>query len=90
MNMSVDDTGIIMAIVECFQKQRLPRVMEIKQKLDQGETLNEFDIEYLSEAIHDNCGFIPYLGRHPEYQALVSKVIHYYKLITDEALANEK
>jgi hypothetical protein len=90
MNMNIDDTGIIQAILECFQKQRLPRVMEIKQKLDRGETLNEFDIEYLSEAIHDNCGFIPYLGRHPEYESLVSRVIHYYKAITDEALSNEK
>ena len=88
--MKTDDTGIIMVIVEWFQKQRLPRVMEIKAKLDRGEALNEFDIEYLSEAIHDNCGFVPYLGRHPEYQALVSKVIHYYKQITDDALANEK
>jgi len=90
MNMKTDDTGIIMAIVECFQKQRLPRVIEIKTKLDQGETLNEFDIEYLSEAIRDNCGFVPYIARHPEYQTLVSKVIHYYKQITEEALANEK
>jgi len=90
MNMNIDDTGIIQAILECFQKQRLPRVMEIKQKLDRGDTLNEFDIEYLSEAIHDNCGFIPYLGRHPEYESLVAKVIHYYKAITDEALSNEK
>ena len=88
--MNIDDTGIIQAILECFQKQRLPRVMEIKQKLDRGDTLNEFDIEYLSEAIHDNCGFIPYLGRHPEYESLVSRVIHYYKAITDEALSNEK
>lgn len=88
--MNIDDTGIIQAILECFQKQRLPRVMEIKQKLDRGDTLNEFDIEYLSEAIHDNCGFIPYLGRHPEYESLVAKVIHYYKAITDEALSNEK
>lgn len=90
MNIETIDNGVIQAILECFQKQRLPRVVEIKQKLDDGETLNEFDIEYLSEAIHDNCGFIPYLGRHPEYKALVAKVIHYYKAVTDEALANER
>ena len=48
-----DDTGIIQVILERFEKQRLPRMIEIKQRLDQGNTLNEFELEYLSEAVHD-------------------------------------
>lgn len=90
MSVQINDIGIIQAILECFEKHHLPRVVEIKEKLDRGDILNEFDIEYMSEAIHDNCGLMPYLGRHPDYESLVSKVIHYYKSITDEALANER
>ncbi len=89
MNIQNEETGIIQVVLERFEKQRLPRMIEIKQQLDQGKTLSEFDIEYLSEAIHDARVLLPYLNRHPEYETLVSSVIHYYKLITDEALANE-
>jgi hypothetical protein len=90
MNRKNYDTGIILVALLRFEKHRLPRVTEIKQKLDQGDTLNNFDIEYLGEALNDARNLMPYLDRHPEYEPLVAKVIHYYKIITDEALANEK
>jgi hypothetical protein len=90
MNKNNHDTGIILVVLLRFEKQRLPRVTEIKQKLDKGDILTSFDIEYMSEALHDARHLMPYLDRHPEYEPLVSKVIHYYKIITDEALANEK
>jgi len=90
MNIQNDETGIIQVVLERFEKQRLPRMIEIKQLLDQGNTLSEFDIEYLSEALHDARELISYLDTHPEYEPLFSRVIHYYKIITDEALDNEK
>jgi len=86
----VNDTGIILVTLERFEKIRLPRINEIKEKLDHGDTLNEFNIEFLSEALHDTRELLPFLDRHPEYVPLISKVIHYYKTITDEALSNEK
>jgi hypothetical protein len=90
MTIEDNDTGIICVVLQHIGRQCLPRVIEIKEKLDQGETLNEFEIEYLSEALHDTRCLLPYLERHSEYMPLAIKVIHYYKLITDEALANEK
>lgn len=88
LNMMINDTGIIVAVLEHFEKQCLPRIVEIKQRLDDGLILNEFEIEYLSCALHDTQSTIPYLARHPEYEPLFSKLIHYFKLITDEALDN--
>ncbi len=90
MNKQINDQGIILVLLERFEKQRLPRVIEIKDKVDQGEVLDDFDIEYLGAALHDARELLPLLDRHPEYEPLVSRVIHYYKLITDEALQNEK
>ncbi len=84
------DTGIILVLLKGFEKQRLPRIIEIKLKLDYGETINEFELEYLSEALHDARMLLPYLERHPEYKPLLAKVIHFYKTVVDEALANEK
>jgi hypothetical protein len=90
MSMQIDDTGIIQVILERFEKQRLPRMIEIKQRLDDGNTINEFELEYLSEAVHDARALLPFLERNPEYEPLLSRVFHYYKIITDEALGNEK
>jgi len=90
MTNRIDDTGIIQVILIRLERQRLPRMSEIKRRLDQGKKLNEFELEYLSEAIHDARALLPFLEKHPEYEPLLSRVIHYYKIITDEALGNEK
>ncbi len=90
MSTKIDDAGIIQVILDRFEKQRLPRMSEIKQRLDQGNKLNEFEIEYLSEAMHDARALLPFIERHPEYEPLLSRVFHFYKIITDEALDNEE
>lgn len=84
------DSSIILAVLQNFEKQLLPRVIEIKQSLDDGNIINEFDLEFLSEALHEARSLMPYLERHPEYEPFVCKLIHYYKIITDEALDNER
>ena len=90
MDLQQHDTGIIIVLLQRFEKQRLPRIVAIEQRLDNGDNLSEFDIDYLSEALHDARRFLPYLDRHQEYRPLFTKVMHYYKEITDTALSNEK
>ncbi len=90
MNTKDSDTGIILVLIERFEKQRLPWLIDMQLKLDQGHLLNDIDIEYLSQALHDARLLLPYLDRHPEYEPLFAKVMHYYKSIAEQALANEK
>ncbi len=90
MSTPTDDTGIIQVILERFEKQRLPRMIKIKQRLDEGRKLSEFELAYLSMAVHDARSLLPFLERHPEYEPLLSRIFHYYKIISDEALGNEK
>lgn len=89
MNFKDSDTGIILVLIERFERQRLPWLIDIQLKLDQGSLLNDIDIEYLSEALHDARLLLPYLDRHPEYEPFFAKVMHYYKSIADQALVNE-
>ena len=84
------DTGIIIVLLQDFEQQRLPRIIAIEQRLDNGGNLSEFEIDYLSEALHDARKILPYLDRQQEYRPLLAKVMHYYKEITDTALSNEK
>jgi hypothetical protein len=84
------DAGLIQVLAERMEKQRLPRALALKEKVDQGETLNESDLQFLTEVFKDALNLQSLLQRHPEWQSLAAKTIHLYKEITDKALENEK
>ena len=47
------DAGLIQVLVERLETHRLPRTLSIKEKVDGGETLDKFDIEFLEEVFKD-------------------------------------
>ena len=85
-----NDEGRLAAIVERIEEQRLPRALELKEKVDQGETLEDFDIDFLERVFEDCDRFKPLLDRHPEYQQLAAQMMSLYHHITTQALANEQ
>ncbi|NOQ88548.1 MAG: hypothetical protein GQ550_06445 [Gammaproteobacteria bacterium] len=90
MNDSAMDEGLIEVLLERLEKQRLPRLLEIKEKVNGGNLLEDFDIDYLEQSMIDAKNAIPIIDRHPEYQALAAKVMELYKNITEKALEIEK
>jgi len=90
MNGNSKDTGTILALLERFESQRLPRVLAMKKKVDQGIRLDSTDIAYLEQIFHDAQQIKPLLDRHPDYRELASQVVHLYREITDKALENEQ
>ena len=90
MNESLHDAGVIAVLMERFEKQRLPRAQSLKEKVDRGELLDEYDLAFLDEVFADSNNIKPLVDRHPEYQELVSRAIRLYKEITDKAMENEK
>lgn len=87
---SSKNAGVILALVERFQKERLPRALALKEKVDKGELLNEFDIAFLEEVFQDAERIKPLVDENPEWQALAARVVHLYKEITEKALENEQ
>jgi hypothetical protein len=83
------DQGVIQVLLDRFNQQRLPRAIEMKEKVDRGEKLEEFDVTYLSSILEDIQQIRPLLDRHPEYEALVVKGLALYKEIVDKATQNE-
>jgi hypothetical protein len=90
MTDSSHDPGILLTLMERLNSQRLPRALDIKKKVDAGETLNEYDLHFLKEVFHDVETIKPLIERHPEYQQLTANIIRLYKEIIDKAMENEK
>ena len=90
MSESSDDAGVIAVLLERLEKQRIPRALKLKEKVDRGEPLDDFDITFLKEIIGDITKTKPLLERHPEYHTLVSRMLDLYKEISERALENEK
>lgn len=84
------DAGLIQVLAERLQNQRLPIALDLKEKVNRGETLNEFDIQFLEQIFKDADKIRPLVDRHPEWQDLAVKLVHLYKEITAKALENEK
>jgi hypothetical protein len=89
MSESSKDSGMIQVLAERFENQRLPRALSIKEKVDKGGVLDEFDIEFLEQVFEDANTIKPLLDRHPEWQPLAARMVHLYKEITETALKNE-
>lgn len=90
MTENSEDAGVITVLLQRLEKERLPRALDLKEKVDGGETLNDNDIAFLEQVFHDASKLGPLLDRHHEYQKLVSQVVQLYGEITDKALENEK
>ena len=84
------DAGVLAVLVERFESQRLPRALALKEKLDQGGRLDDFDIAFLEEVFSDSQEIQPLLERHPEHREFAARIMALYHDITEKALANEQ
>jgi hypothetical protein len=90
MSDNTEDTGIIEALLQRLNDFRLPRLLELKERVEHGGTLGEYDIEFLEQVLEDAHSGQALSDRRPEMQPLVAKLTALYHEITAKALENEK
>ncbi|AXK71765.1 hypothetical protein DWG18_05320 [Lysobacter sp. TY2-98] len=83
------ELGTVQALLDRLVKYRLPRLSDIKQRVDAGEKLSETDIDFLRSSLQDAQETSRHIVRHPELQALGSRVSALYAEIIKTATENE-
>lgn len=83
------DAGIMTELLDRFNHLHLPRVLEIKDRLEQGELLLEPDIEFLILVISDSQNMCRIIERNPEFKPLAAKMSHFYYQVIEIARENE-
>ncbi len=84
------DKGVIFVLLERFNKQRLPRALALKKKVDSGELLNDYDHNLIEEVLKDTSQISSLIERNPEYKDLAAKVINLWNEIIEKDIENQK
>ena len=84
------DNNLLYTFLDHYEKQLMPLLLSIQQKVSNKTRLNDYEISFL-EGIYSEIQTIqPLVERHPEYQTLFSRFVDLYKDISLKALENEK
>ena len=84
------DAGTIQVLLQRLNDIRLPRALDLKQKVERGEKLDSHDLDFLETVLADATSVQGLAARHPEFKPLVAKVIGLYGEITTKGLENEQ
>ena len=90
MTASKKDLGIAQVLLQHLNEQLLPYALKLKDRVDKGELLTDYDQEFLKEATEQARFIQPLLEKQPQYKALAHQVFSLFEHITAKALENEK
>jgi hypothetical protein len=84
------DDAILQALLDRLLKVRLPRALELRKRVEDGECLTDADIAFLKVALDDARDSQRYVVRNPQFHDLGSQIVQLYDEIVGKAVENEK
>ena len=90
MEQSKKDKLVIAAALNRLTKENLPRTLSLKEKVDAGEVLSEYDLKFLHRILDNTDDLNAIVERNPEYKELRSKGIGLVHDVLAKSAENEK
>ncbi len=88
--LSEKELGVITVVVEEFERHRLPALLRLKEKVNNGIALIDAEYDYLTRSISEMNHYMPQTVGHPELEEFVTHVLHLYTEICELALNLER
>jgi hypothetical protein len=89
MSDQIDD-ATVQVLLERLTKFRLPRTLDIKQRVDAGARLTDSELGFLKDSLDDAHQAANIVVRHPEIHALGAQIVGLYDEIVRRAVENEQ
>lgn len=89
MDQHEEDRATLTAVLERFEHWRYPAALEMKARLDKGETLTERDHQFLERVFEAGRELLPIIERNPSYHKLAGQAIQFFNELTKLAEQNE-
>lgn len=90
MNEAVREAGVVAVVLQRLATQRLPRALALKEKVDRGGLLDDYDITFLSSVLEEAGSLKTLAEQHPEHLELVARFFELYAHITRKGLENQQ
>ena len=90
MSTEEEDIGVIEAILQRLNDFRLPRLLELKERVDNDGVLEDYDLDFLERVLEDARSAHTFVDRRPEVQPLYAQVTELYHEITTKGVENER
>ena len=84
------ELGVIAVLAKRMVEERLPKALELKERVDRGETLNGLDLNFLEQIVKDAGEIMPKVKDDPRAMQVAARMLQLYKEITAKALENEQ
>ncbi|MGB5487559.1 MAG: hypothetical protein WBN06_09230 [Lysobacterales bacterium] len=90
MEQSEKDAGTLAALMLHLEEVRLPRALQLLDKVNAGGLLSDRDISFLKKVYQDSRANESLVDRHPEYDGIVCRCFSLYTEIITKGIENEK
>jgi uncharacterized small protein (DUF1192 family) len=84
------DKGVAQVLLLRLESERLPRALKLKDKVDRGERLSDFDTQFLKRAMNEGREARRLAAKLPQYQEVVDRMAQLYEEIARKGAENEQ
>ena len=84
------DKGVAQVLLMRLEAERLPYALKLKDKVDRGERLSDYDTQFLKRAVTEGREARTLAAKLPQYQEIVNRMAALYEEITRKGAENEQ